>query len=65
MADINAFNKEFELEVDRKLAFPAKEKVRDATIAAYTHISNVWPAYTYFSIANNRISITGRPISRI
>lgn len=33
--------------------------------AAYDHIMFNWPVYTGFSKANNRISITGQPITRV
>lgn len=62
---IQKFQKELDFEVD-KLANRAVRRKMVATVkAAYNHIMSAWPKYTYYSGANNRISITGRPISRI
>lgn len=64
-AQIESLRREIELEVDKKITKRARNALVVATRAAYNHIMDTWPKYTYFSAANNRISITGRPISRI
>lgn len=62
---IRAFQKELEFEIDRAASGAARRRLTQTVTAAYNYIMNAWPKYTYFSGANNRISISGRPISRI
>lgn len=58
-------NKEIEEFIDKKLSLRAQDKMISAVRGAYEHIMNEWPKYTYWSAANNRISITGRDIKRL
>ncbi len=62
---VSGFRKEFELEVDRLMTKRVKNMHVSSVKAAYDYIMRTWPKKTYFSGANNRISITGRPIGRV
>ncbi len=62
---IRGFEKELEFELDSKVSKTAQRAIIAGARAAYTQIMKEWPNHTYWSGANNRISITGRPISRI
>lgn len=57
-------NRAFELEIER-IGRAQRVLMVKVTRNVYRHIMNRWPVWSGYSKANNRISITGRPISRI
>lgn len=62
---IKGFEKELEFEMDSKISKTAQRAIIAGARVAYTQIMNSWPNHTFWSGANNRISITGRPISKV
>ncbi len=65
MVDITSFRRAIDLEIERKMTIPAQRAIKDAAAAAYIFIAEAWPKFTYYSAANNRISITGRTINKV
>lgn len=64
MTQVAAINRAFELEIEKIGRARRLLTIRVAR-KTYKAIMRRWPVYTGFSKANNRISITGRKISRL
>lgn len=62
---VNEFNRALEAAIAREVDERVKRKLLAGVRAAYNYIMEVWPKQTYYSAANNRISITGRDIARV
>jgi len=59
------FNRQLEFQIEKKVNERTLEKVRLSAQFAYEYIVDNWPVDTYWSLANNRISITGRDIVKL
>lgn len=57
MVDVNRFKTELELEIDKKLDGYMLDVTKNVLRASFTYIMQNWPAYTYYSMANNVITI--------
>ena len=55
----------FKKEIKAKLETTVRNTLIAATRAAYLHIQSVWPVHSGYSKANNKISITGQPITHL
>jgi len=63
--NVAKFNRQLEFQIEKKVNERTLDKVRLSAQFAYEYIVDNWPVDTYWSLANNRISITGRDVVKL
>jgi len=59
------FNRQLEFQIEKKVNERTLEKVRLSVQFTFEEIIDNWPVDTYWSLANHRISITGRDVVKL
>ena len=61
----SAFSRQLEEEIEAKVTRTVRRTKIAAVSRTYKTIQAIWPTDTFWSKANNRVSITGRTIARV